>query len=154
MERIVEINLKNKEDLFEKYNINKVSKDLINYIIDEVDIIEKNDTVNLIIDNKIKGQKECESYIIEGLKEEYNKCINQYDQNNIKQLSYLIIGILALLISVLIEEIILKEFASVGVWVLFWNVIEIELFEDKDIRKKKKIIKKLLNGRITEINNL
>ena len=150
MKKVIEVELSNKEDLFEKYNSNKVSKELLDYIISEVPFLDKNDTIEVIINNRIKNQKETIPYIINGLKEEYNNSINKYDQNNIKQLSYLIIGVITLSISVLIDGIVLKELASVGVWVLFWNVIEIELFEDKDIRKKKKKLQRLLDSEFIE----
>lgn len=150
MERIIEIDLKSKEDLFDRYNKNKVSKELIEYILSEITTYNKNDTYKIIINNSIKGQKEINSLIKEGLIREYNKNIDKYDQNNIRQLIFFIMGIIALFISILTDSVILKELADVGVWVLFWYIIEVELFEDKENRKKRNIIKKLLDSEFIE----
>ncbi|MBO5414176.1 MAG: hypothetical protein J6A17_00965 [Bacilli bacterium] len=150
MEKIIEIDLKNKEDLFDRYNKNEISKDLIEYIINEITLYNKNDTYKIIINNSIKGQNKIENIIKEGLIREYNNNIDIYDQNNIRQLIFFIMGIIALFISVVANGIILKELASVGVWVLFWYIIEVELFEDKENRKRRKIIKKLLDSEFIE----
>ena len=96
MEIIIEIDLKSKEDLFDRYNKNKVSKELIEYILSEITTYNKNDTYKIIINNSIKGQKEINSLIKEGLIREYNKNIDKYDQNNIRQLIFFIMGIIAL----------------------------------------------------------
>lgn len=48
MTKNIEIDLFDKDALTEKYNKKNVSKDLINYIVDEAIFIDKNDTVEII----------------------------------------------------------------------------------------------------------
>ena len=50
MEKIIEINLIKKDDVFEKYNKNIISKDLINYIVDGAFYV-KNEKLKLVINN-------------------------------------------------------------------------------------------------------
>ena len=151
MKKTIKIDINSKDDLFKKYNNTKISNDLINYIIEEaMSDFNKEDKYEIIINNKTKSNIDIIPLIKNELKEEYNNVISNYDENNIRQLMFLILGIITLFISVLIKEIILSELTSVGVWVLFWHVIEIELFDDKDLRKKRKILKKLLESKFIE----
>lgn len=151
MKKTIKIDINSKDDLFKKYNNSKISSDLINYIIEEaMSDFNKEDKYEIIINNKTKSNIDIIPLIKNELKEEYNNVISNYDENNIRQLMFLILGIITLFISVLIKEIILSELTSVGVWVLFWHVIEIELFDDKDLRKKRKILKKLLESKFIE----
>ena len=69
------------------------------------------------------------------------------------QLIYLIIGILSLVLSSLIKENIFKELILISGWVLIWSMIEIEIFSDTELKRKRKILKQLLNSEIIE-NNL
>ena len=52
MEKIIEIDLLNKEDFFEKYNHNEVSKDLINYLIKQTFINRKSKNIKIVINSK------------------------------------------------------------------------------------------------------
>ena len=45
MERIIEINLTNKKDFYDKYNKKLVSKELINYIIESAYYFDVDDTI-------------------------------------------------------------------------------------------------------------
>lgn len=148
MKNIIRVDLENRNDLLEKYNKNIVSRDLINYIIDNVPVFAKNETLTIVINSRIDNQKECISLIKKGLQEEYDKNVFLYRQNNLKQIVFLLIGILILLISTVVDGMVFKELASVGVWVMFWNMIETELFEDRNIKIKKKKLKRLLSSEI------
>ena len=150
MKKIIEIDITNKSDLLEKYNQKIVAKELIYYLITESSKIEKNDTIKIIIHTQIKEQLDCISLIKEGLQLEYNQNIRKFHHNNLKQITFLIAGIIALFTSTLIDITILKEIILIGGWVLIWEMVESEIFEDMNNRKKKRIIQKLLNSEMTE----
>ena len=90
------------------------------------------------------------SYLIkEGLEKEYRRSLDEYHNNNVKQIILLFLGII--FISTLIkDEFIWKEILLISGWVPIWKMIEVELFSDVAGRKKRKTIKKLLNREIIE----
>lgn len=151
--KIFEIDLYEEEDLFEKYNKKIVSQELIDYIVDAVYTIDLKDPIKIVINNNIKTNQECVPIIIQGLKKEYNKTILEYKHNNNIQLIYFIAGILILLASVLIKNVILSEISLIGAWVLIWSMIEIEIFTDIKNKRKSKILKKIIESDIQELRN-
>lgn len=152
MEKIIQIDLLSRDDLFEKYNKSVVSRDLIKYMIDKASSFKRDDTIKIIINNQIKGQEDCLPIVIEGLKEEYNSNNFKYHRNNLRQMFFLIVGIVILFISTLIDVTIFKEVVLISGWVLIWEMVESEIFDDISNRKKKKILEKLLNSEIIENN--
>ena len=150
MEKILQIDLESKEDLFEKYNKNIVSKELIEYIIKATPHFKKGDSIKIIINNRIKDQEKCIPLIIEGLQKEYNNNIFNHHRNSFKQLSFLILGIITLFVSTLINTSILKEIISIGGWVLIWEMVESEIFDDISNKTQRRILEKLLNSEIVE----
>lgn len=148
--KIIEIDLVNASDLYEKYNKKNISKELLNYIV--ACSFGTKDTIKLIINNKCGI--EASQLIKEGLKKEYVKVHLTQRKNNIIQISYLLIGVLILFISTLINKEILKEIVLIGGWVFIWAMVELELFSDVNERKKRKVLKKLLNSEILENNML
>lgn len=151
MEKIIAIDIINEDDLLEKYNKKKVSKDLISYIIESTPSFKNKDTFKIKINNRIKTS--CVQLIIDGLKEEYQKSVNTHRRNNIIQIIYLLVGIIVLSISNIIEKVIFKEIVLIGGWVLIWSMVELEIFSDTSGRRKRRVLKKLLNSEIIEINN-
>ena len=143
MEKIIEIDLLELDDLLERYNRKKVSLSLIEYIIKQTPNFKKNDNLKIIINNKIKGI-DCVSLIKEGLKEEYNNNLKKHFYNDIIQIIYLIIGVAILFVYTLIKESIAKELVLISGWVFIWSVVELELFSDSESRKRRIILNKLL----------
>ena len=85
---------------------------------------------------------------------EYNKCIREIDRNNIRQFIYVLIGILLLFISTIFgKNFIFEEIFLIGGWVLIWETIEIEMFADTELKKRKTILKKLINCELKEIDD-
>jgi len=147
MEKIMEIDLNNREDLTEKYNNKNASKNLISYIIDEAIFIGKDDSISVIINNNCDLDGDCIEILKDGLKLEYNRTLKRKCLNNVRQIIYLIIGILFLFLSTIIkDDFIFKEIFIIIGWVPIWEVMEIELFTDIKEKRKRKIIKKLLNS--------
>ncbi len=144
MEKIIEIGLCHVEDLVEKYNQNRVSRDLIDYIISESILIGKKDKLKLVIYNKCQVEN-CWEMIQKGLEQEYKRSL-KYDRfNDMKQWSLLGIGLFFLLLTILSENsfLINEVFLIIG-WVSIWEVIDIALFKDTKERRKREILKKIL----------
>lgn len=148
MERIIEIDLINEEDLFEKYNQKQVSNELIDYILKEAYLkLNKGDNIKIIINN-YTNKDNLKELLEEKFKNEYNMSVLKQMKNLFIQLVYLLIGILALIISVVIKDTIFKEIVLIGGWVLIWYMVEIGIFSNRDLRRKRRLLKRLLNGQI------
>jgi hypothetical protein len=150
MEKILEIDLDTKEDLFECYNKKKISKELIQYLIDSTPRLKKNDTLKVVINNRIKGNIRCSELIKKALDDSVEKNEFKFHYNNIKQFSFLIMGIFALVLSSFVKIEVFKEVIIVGAWVLLWDAVEMEIVDDLVNRKKKKILKRLLSSEFIE----
>jgi len=153
MEKIVKVDLENIDDLYEKYNKSVISKELINYIIENTPRFKKKDDIKVVVNNKSSHEIDFKALFIQGLQREYKKIILKYHYNNFLQLIYFIIGIIILFLSTLIKEMVLKEIILISGWFLIGAIAELELFSDMNIRKKRRILKKLLNSKIV-VNNV
>lgn len=148
MEKIIEIDLNNKYDLIDKYNERKISNEIIEYIIKQAKLL-RNKQIKFIINNKCHIDKDISKLIKEGLKEEYDRSLEEHNTNNIKQILFLILGITFIFLSTLIDDgVIWREVLLISGWVPIWEMIEVELFPDVDGRRKRKLIKKILNSEI------
>lgn len=150
MEKILLIDLDEKDNLFERYNKNKVSKDLIQYMIDVMPVLKKDDSLKVVINNRIKGDIHCSELIKKALDE---ACINndfRFRLSNMRQMSFFIVGIFALIIASMIDLEILKEIIIIGAWVLLWDAVEMEIEDDINNRKRNKKLKKILNSEFIE----
>ena len=147
--KIIEIDITNQDDLYEKYNKTKVSENLIEYLIEKTKKVKKDEEIKIIIKNKTK-EKNIEKLIKEGLEADYRNSKRFYHKNNKTQLKYLLLGMITLFVSTQIKGELLKEMLLIGGWVFIWSMIEIELFTDARGKKKRKILKKILNSKIIE----
>lgn len=150
MEKIIEIDITNESDLYQKYNKKMISNELISYILEITPHFGKTDELKIIINNGIN--KPCKQLIIDALKKEYNKSVLRNSRNNWVQITYLLIGIVILFLSTLTNETISKEVLLIVGWVFIWAMMELQIFTDVRGIKKRKIIKKLLKSEIIEKN--
>lgn len=132
----------------EKYNDNIVSKDLINYILQQSKFINKKDKIKIVINKTF--DKSVVNIIKQGLTDEYLLTLKKRNINNIEQIIFLILGIFCLFFSATIDMAIFKEIVLIGGWVLIWETIELELFSDSQIKRNKMILKKLLKSDFVE----
>ena len=141
-----------KESKVVKYNENKISNELIKYIIKEAIPIRKNEKIKIVINVKCNTiNRDCKEFLKEGLIEEYNKSIQEHKITDIKQICLLILGIIFLFLSSNINnEVIWKEILLITGWVPIWEVIDLELFSNTKGKGKIKIINKLLNSEIIQ----
>ena len=149
MERVIDIDIVNNSDLFEKYNKKKVNIDLINYLVKCVPFFTKKDNFKINVNNFI-GDIDCISLIIDGLTKEYNDCDFRQDRNNAVQIVYFLLGLIILFLSTLIKIEVFKEIVLIGGWVFIWAIVEAEISSELELRKKQNRIKKLLESEWVE----
>lgn len=151
MEKEIKIDITSKDDLLEKYNEDKISRDVIEYLIKEAMLVEKEEKIKVVINKSSTVlSQDCKELIKNGLKDEYKRSMNKQHDNNVKQIYFLILGILLIFVSTLIKEQILKEVLLIAGWVPIWEMVRIEIFPDVAGRVKRRIIKKLLHSEIVE----
>lgn len=147
--KIIEIDITKKDDLYEKYNKKIVSEDFIEYLIEKAKKTKRDEKIKIVINNKTK-EENLSKLIKEGFESEYATSKRFYHKNNKTQLNYLLLGASILFVSTQIKGEFFKEMLLIGGWVFIWSMIEIELFTDVRGRKKRRILKKLLNSEIIE----
>lgn len=150
MEKVIELDIKNEYDLYDKYNKNRVSEELVKYIIENAYSHIKADKIVLVVNNYLNKEINCNKLIDEGLRREYDKSMRRHQRNNLAQVFYLVVGMLTLFLSTLIGEGIFKELIVIGGWVFIWELVEVELFSEVSGLKKRRVIKKILKCPIVE----
>ena len=154
MLKTIDVDLPNKEDFLEKYNQKKVANAFLEYLIKEAKNVAKKDELILNIKVNFRHDLDIEEMLIRALNEEYINTVNDHYYNNLFQILLFFIGLFFLSLSTSFEDGILwKEILLIGGWVPIWEMIELELFNDVRGRKRKNIIKKLINSEIN-INQL
>ena len=149
MEKIIEADILNLNDFFEKYNKELVSRDLINYILDISKDVQDNDVIKIVLNKKI--DLPLADILKDSLKTEYQRILKEHFHNNKMQVIYFLIGIVMLVISrILNDRALLEELFLIGGWVLIWQTVEIEFFRDTLNHRKRKLLKKLMNSEIIE----
>ena len=148
---VISVDLDRKFDFLRKYSDNKVSTDLIEYLIDRIDKINKYEKVVIRLNKRCELDVNAIKIIKEGLKEEYKKSIQLRDENNLKQLWFLLMGAFIIFLSTKVpEDLFWKEVLVIIGWVPIWEMFEVELFPDAKERKRRKAIKRLLKCQIVE----
>lgn len=150
MKKTIIVDLNNKDDIFEKYNNQKVSKDLIRYLILSVSRFKRKDMVKVIINNNCEYTGNCIELIKRALLEECSNNDHKFKLNNLKQLFFFIFGAAALGLSTLVKGEVIKEIILIGAWVFLWDMVELEIDDDMSNRKKMRILKKLLASDFVE----
>ena len=150
MEKVIKIDLINEIDLMNNYDENKLSNNLLEYIIKEALYIKREDKIKIIINNKCNTKKDYKEMFINAFKEEYKNNLKIHNRTNIVQLILLIIGIFFIFLSFQINNEIWKEIFLISGWVPIWEMIELELFNDVRDRKRKRVLLKLINSKIED----
>jgi len=89
MEEII-VDIKKENHLINKYNKNKVSHELIEYIMKQAKLVKWNKDIKLVINKNSNIKQEAINLIKKGLEEEFIRSIERRDKNNIKQFFYFI----------------------------------------------------------------
>ncbi len=143
------VNLKSESDLYEKYSDN-ISNELINYLIKESKYT-KND-VKIVINTKL-NIKNLDSLIKNALIKTYEETRKVDRIHNVKQILFFILGIVFLIFSTFVLFDLVKEIVIIAGWVAIWEVVDISLNVDSELKINRKLIKKLIECRI-EVNNI
>ena len=149
--KVINVDLDRKFDFLRKYSDIKLSTDLIEYLIDRIDKINKYEKVVIRLNKRCELDVNAIKIIKEGLKEEYKKSIQLRDENNLKQLWFLLMGAFIIFLSTKVpEDLFWKEVLVIIGWVPIWEMFEVELFPDAKERKRRRAIKRLLKCQIVE----
>lgn len=151
MERVVEIDINSKEDLFEQYNGRKISKSLINFLISTTPRFKKDDTLKVIVYNNMKNDISCAEFIKKALDAEITSNDYKFMYTNRRQIILFILGVLILALATIVDIEIIKEIILIGAWVLLWEMVELEIDDDISNRRKRKVLKKLVASEFEEI---
>ena len=149
MRKTIKVDLLNISDLIERYNTDKVSNKLINYIVEAASSLKNKEITEIIINNNLEIP--AKRLIREGLQEEYEKCTKKRHYINLIQLFYILAGVIVLIFAFLITNEVLKEIILIGGWVFLWSAMEMEMTSDFIEYRRRKIIKRLLGCKITEV---
>lgn len=145
-DNIIKLDILNEETLIEKYNEDKVSTDLINYLIQELSLKKNKKDIKILINNKCNTKKDCKKMIKDGLKREYDRSLKEHHFYDTEQVIFFLIGVTILFLAgTITKNEIISTILVIVAWVPIWKMVEIELFEDSQGRRKRKLIKKLLN---------
>ena len=149
MKKVININLKSESDLIEKYNETHISRDLIDYILEQTKYINKKDEIEFVINKEF--EKDATGLIKTGIRNEYLIAMKHSRFDNIKQITFLILGLICLILYTLFDNVeIFGEIILIGGWILMGEAIEIQLFSDPVIKRNKMILKKMLNSNFIE----
>lgn len=147
----IDVYVDNNITLFETYNKNIISRNLIDYLLDQTVRIKRKENINLII-HVTKETKGCSSLIQNRLKAEYQKNLRIHSIINIKQVTLLLLGLILLFISTLIKDTeVFHEAILIGAWVPIWEAVELELITDTKEKRKRIRLKKLMKAKIEEV---
>ena len=145
MEKIIDIDIVDLKDLYEKYNKRKVNSDLLTYLLKCIPYFTKKDNFKIRVNNFL-GDIDCVPLIIDGLTKEYNDCDFRQDKNNMLQIFYFLVGVVILFLSTLVKVEVFKEIVLIGGWVFIWAIVESEISSELELKKKEKRLKKLLES--------
>ncbi len=145
---IINVKINDRNDIYDKYNDNILSKELSNYIYDQCRGEKLNKKININIISNINFNEEEENNIKSLIKNNYSliRCDNliQFDYNNKKSLIGFLIGILFIITASILENnslFVLSEILSIFGWVSIWEVAYHIIFIDakKSLNNKRTI---------------
>ena len=140
MEKVITVDIADKNDLVEKYDRSIVSADLIKFILTQA--------FKIIVKDKCHLDHDVSNLIRSGIKIEYDNAVYEHTRNNNRQILSVIIGVILIVISTIIKDPVLAEIFAVGAWVAMWDAIELALYSEYKERRKMNRLRKLLNCEI------
>ena len=146
MERIINVDILDKHDLVEKYNEDIVSKDLMNYLLEQVKFVDKNDNLKIIINQKFDFECDIVNMINKSMNDLYILNLKKSYINNIKQVIFLVLGIMCLVLYGVVNNPIISEIILIGGWVLICEMVDLFLLSDTQLKRDKIVLKKLLKA--------
>lgn len=144
MNKTITITINSKKDLFDVYNTKEINDKLIAHLIKEAAYITTKDNLAIKIINKTKGNMNITNLIKYRLKREYDSVIFEHHKNNLTQFILFIIGVTILVIAKLYNHLIWHDVLVIIGWVPIWEMVDIEIFDNINEKRLKKVINKLL----------
>lgn len=148
MEKIITIDIADKNDLVEKYDRSIVNTDLIKFILTQAEQASHKDNFKIVVKDKCHLDHDVSNLIRAGIKIEYDNAVYEHTRNNNRQILSVIIGVILIVISTLLKDPVLAEIFAVGAWVAMWDAIELALYSEYKERRKMNRLRKLLNCEI------
>jgi len=149
MKKIINIDLDKEADLKERYDKTKLNTKLLEFLLKEIKNYEYDKEIEIYINKNKNINGNIEKFLIDNLKEEYNKLLEDQKKNNIVQILLFTVGLFFIFVSYLIHDnFIWKEVFLIIGWVPIWEMVDLELFRDFRCKKKIRIIKKIINSKI------
>ena len=148
MEKVITVDIADKNDLVEKNDRSIVSADLIKFILTQAEQASIRDTFKIIVKDKCHLDHDVSNLIRSGIKIEYDNAVYEHTRNNNRQILSVIIGVILIVISTIIKDPVLAEIFAVGAWVAMWDAIELALYSEYKERRKMNRLRKLLNCEI------
>lgn len=147
---VIEIDLYNKQDFYDKYNHKIISQELINYIKNQASHANTK-KLEILINRHCRMDDDYLDLLKNTLKNDYLLYRRKLHLNNITQVLFLICGFILLILSHGIKKYaVLEEILLICGWVFIWEMIELQLFTDSKNIYNCKILKKLSNTNIQD----
>ncbi len=138
MVREVKIDLLDESDITEKYNDDKINKDLLEYLIKEARFVKKREKIKIIVNNKCHTKLNYKDIFLNSFQDEYLHNLKEHLKTNFLQVIFLIVGVFFIFLSFKVDNQIWKEIFLIGGWVPIWEMIDLEIFSDiRGIKRKK-----------------
>lgn len=152
MNNFIEVDIKDKEALFNSFNNNQISEELGNYILKNAKNIPLNLKMIIYISDRGSLSKEEREHLVASIRTYYGLLVKEkllYTKfNKIKNLMLFIIGIVLILLSNALNNIfslLIPELFLIAGWVAIWETVYGILFIDNKNRieiKKAKALSK------------
>ncbi len=142
----IQIDLLDEKDITETYDHSKISSELLEFIIKKAELIKKPKKIK--INNLCNTKLDIEKMLIKRFQEEYESTLILHNKTDILQIGLFLLGILFILLSFQIKTELWKEVFLIGGWVPIWEMIDLELFHDVREKRKRNILKKLMQCKI------
>ena len=150
---VIKVDLLNEADFVHEYNEDEVSADLVKYLVEQFRLIDKKKKVKIVVNNKCNSDKQLKKMITKGMRRELASNLRKNRFHEKERAIFFISGLIVLVISFLFLHLeIIKELFLIFAWIFIWEAVELELFEDFEIRKRRRVIKKLLKCKIEVVN--
>lgn len=150
MNNAIEITIKDKEDIFNKFNENLISEDLGDFIFRQSKKMSLNSKTVIEIDDRASLNKEERHHLIDAIREYYGLMVKEkliYTRfNNARKIILFIIGVLLILLSDALTNIfslLIPELFLIAGWVAIWETVYSILFSDNKNRMEIKKLKGL-----------
>lgn len=155
MNNKIEINLNDKESYINKFNNNRISSELFEYILEEIKTINIKDKLEINIytnslDLTDKEKEKLACMIKDTYQEDFNDLIYIDNILTFKELIMLLIGVLIIIIYVLFNDYqVISEIILIIGWLIIGEALERLFFSKTEakykIKRRKQIIKSKIN---------